>query len=226
MRGAADDPNCQDYSTPALGRRPRRRGRSATQAPTSTISTQAGFDYDQLHAIPAAQLTAAQQAQLDALSAKITAGNKALTDFFQTTLFNDLGGAANSADANTRIADTNNAIGGVSQLLTRLPAGTLALYTLVGDQHSYIIVTTAHTRRSYAINAGAGDLGTLILALRQQLQSSSSDPRPSLEQLDHLLLDPIAADLADAAKAIAGRHPHAALVARRQPPLYPRQRAL
>jgi CHAT domain-containing protein len=44
-------------------------------------------------------------------------------------------------------------------------------------------------------------LGKLILALRQQLQSSSSDPRPSLELLDHLLLDPIAADLADAAKA-------------------------
>jgi CHAT domain-containing protein/tetratricopeptide (TPR) repeat protein len=200
VRGAADKPTAKTTPLPLSDADRAAEASIATEAANANDLTQAGFDYDQLRAIPAAQLTGAQQAQLDALSAKITAGNKALTDFFQTTLFNELGGAANSADANTRIADTKNAIGGVSQLLTRLPASTLALYTLIGDQHSYIIVTTAHTRRSYAINAGAGDLGTLILALRQQLQSSSSDPRPSLEQLDHLLLDPIADDLADAAK--------------------------
>jgi CHAT domain-containing protein len=201
VRGAAD--NAANKTAPLPLSDADRAAESALAAQAATVNdlTQAGFDYDQLHAIPAAQRTAAQQAQLDALSAKITAGNKALTDFFQTTLFNELGGAANSADANTRIADTNNAIGGVSQLLTRLPAGTLALYTLVGDQHSYIIVTTAHTRRSYPVNVDAVTLGKLILALRQQLQSSSSDPRPSLEQLDHLLLDPITADLAAATKA-------------------------
>jgi CHAT domain-containing protein/tetratricopeptide (TPR) repeat protein len=201
VRGAADNPNAKTAPLPLSDADRAAESALAAQAATVDDLTQAGFDYDQLHAIPAAQRTPAQQAQLDALSAKITAGNKALTDFFQTTLFNDLGGAANSADANTRIADTNNAIGGVSQLLTRLPAGTLALYTLVGDQHSYIIVTTAHTRRSYPVSVDAVTLGKLILALRQQLQSSSSDPRPSLELLDHLLLDPIAADLAAAAKA-------------------------
>ena len=157
--------------------------------------TAESYEFDALNAL--ASPTAAQTARLKFLSAQIAAGNATMETFFNTTLQSELGANSN---ANARVSVASDQTSSLANLLPDLGPGVLALYTLVGDQHSYIIVTTANTRTRYEINANAADLGKLILSLRELLENPGSGPGVDLEKLDHLLLDPIAADLSAAAK--------------------------
>ncbi len=167
----------------------------AAEGTEAASLTNASFEFERLNAIP--NPTPTDKAKLKDLSAKIAAGNAAIDTFFNKTLYEQLGGDTKS-NARASTADTETS--SLSNLLAQLGPGTLALYTLVGDQHSYLIVTTANTRTRYEIKTSAADLGKLILALRQELKSPAADPSKDLATLSHLLLDPIAADLATAAR--------------------------
>jgi CHAT domain-containing protein len=162
---------------------------------SNASNTDDGFEFDRLSSLPTP--SDADKARLKELATKIAAKNAELQTFFDKTLYEELGGNAKS-NARATVADTETS--SLSNQLAELGPGTLALYTLAGDQHSYIIVTTATTRTRYDLHTNAADLGKLVLALRQELRSPASDPSKDLATLSHILLDPIAPDLAAAAR--------------------------
>ena len=195
VRAAADDPAAR---TDPLSLTEAERGAEAgiaTEASAAASLTDASFEYDRLNALAAP--TPDEKAKLKELSDKIAAGNAAIEAFFNKTLFAEMG---NNTMANLRVNDASAETSSLMNILAHLGPGVVALYTLVGEQHSYVIVTTANTRTHYEIKANAAELGKLVLAIREQLVTPDNDPTANLTALGHLLLDPIAADIASAAK--------------------------
>jgi len=194
VRGAA---NTADNTDPLPQTEAERAAETALATKTSNADslTHDAFEFDRLSALP--NPTEAEKSQLKLLAGQIAIGNAATQDFFNKTLYNELGG---DAHANARASSADTETSSLSNLLAELGPGTLALYTLVGEQHSYIIVSTPTTRTRYELHTTAAALGKLVLMLREELRTPASDPSKDLATLSHILLDPIAADLAAAAK--------------------------
>ncbi len=78
--------------------------------------------------------------------------------------------------------------------------GTVALYTLVGEDKYRVILTTADVQKSFEYPLKAAELNRKILAFRDVLQNPKLDPLPLAQELYQILVAPIAKDL-KAAKA-------------------------
>jgi CHAT domain-containing protein len=167
----------------------------ATQEDAASQLTADSFEYERLNALT--NPTPADSIKLAELSKKIATGNAAMETFFNKTLYAELG---SDTIANARVNDASSETSSLMNILADLGPDVIALYTLVGDQHSYIIVTTANTRARREIHANTEELSKLVLATRQQLVSPTGSPSADLIRLDHLLLDPIADDIAAASK--------------------------
>jgi len=195
VRGASDSANTKTDALPLSESARAAESSIAAEANSAASLTEDSFEFDRLSALPSP--TDADTAKIKSLSDKIATGNAEIQTFFDKTLYEQLGG---DTHANARASNADTETSSLSNQLAELGPGTLALYTLIGDQHSYIIVTTATARTRYELHTNAADLGKLVLALRQELRTSSSDPAKDLAALSHILLDPIAPDLAAAAK--------------------------
>jgi CHAT domain-containing protein len=195
VRGASDLPSTRTVPLPVSGVDHATEANVDAASATAAGLADASFEFDRLSALPSR--SDAETAKMKALSAQIAAGNAAIESFFNKTLYAELG---NNAQSNARVNTADEETSSMGNLLANLGPGTLALYTLIGDQHSYVIVTTANTRTRYEIDANAAELGKLVLAVRQQLHSADGEPSADLEKLNHLIMDPIAADVASAAR--------------------------
>ncbi|WP_282184049.1 CHAT domain-containing protein [Azospirillum sp. OGB3] len=71
-----------------------------------------------------------------------------------------------------------------------------ALHMVVLPDRVHVIVTTADTQIVRTTSVEAAELGRLVLALREAVQSPGRDPRPAAQRLYDLLLRPVAAELA------------------------------
>jgi tetratricopeptide (TPR) repeat protein len=89
---------------------------------------------------------------------------------------------------------------GMKSELRQLDAGTVALYTLVGDdKYRVILITPAVTlAREYPIPAA--ELRRKVLEFRQVLQDPTRNPLPLAKELYKILLGPVASEL-DGAQA-------------------------
>jgi len=195
VRGAADDPASKADPLPLSDVHRIAEVSIDAEAKNAASLTEDGFEADRLNALSAP--TDAEKARLKTLNEMITADNTEIQNFFNKTLYEELGG---NTESNARISNVDTETSSLANLLPDLGPGTLALYTIVGDQHCYIIVITATIRTHYELHTNAADLGKLVLALRQELRTPASDPSKDLATLSHILLDPITADLAAAAK--------------------------
>ena len=89
---------------------------------------------------------------------------------------------------------------GLMEDLRELGAGTVALYTLVGEEKYRVILTTPDVQKGFEYTIKAADLNRKVLAFREVLQNPKLDPLPLAQELYQILLGPVAADL-KAAKA-------------------------
>ena len=87
---------------------------------------------------------------------------------------------------------------GLMQDLRDLPAGTVAIYTLVGDEKYRTILVTPDVQKAYEYPIGAADLNRKILAFREAVQNPNLDPRPLGQELYKILLGNMAVDLQQA----------------------------
>ncbi len=80
-------------------------------------------------------------------------------------------------------------------VLGKLGSGTVAVYTLVGEEKYRALVITPDTRvaREYAISRA--DLNRKVTAFREVLQHPTRDPVPLAQELYQILVGPIAQDL-------------------------------
>jgi CHAT domain-containing protein/tetratricopeptide (TPR) repeat protein len=87
---------------------------------------------------------------------------------------------------------------GIMEDLRELPAGTVAIYTLVGEDKFRAILRTPDVQKAYEYPIKAADLNRKILEFRQVAQDPELDPRPLAEELYKIVVGPMAEDLRQA----------------------------
>lgn len=128
----------------------------------------------------------AEKARYDELKNRIESANKAFRIFLEKTL-------ALEVDE-TKI----NAIKGDRALQGKLAnwgSGTVALYTLIGEDRYRVILTTPKTQTDGKTEIKSTDLNKKISDFRQVLLDRNLDPRPLGKELYDILIKPIEADL-------------------------------
>jgi tetratricopeptide (TPR) repeat protein/CHAT domain-containing protein len=87
---------------------------------------------------------------------------------------------------------------GLMEDLRELPPGTVAIYTLAGEDKFRSILRTSDVQKAYEYPIRAADLNRKVLAFRQVAQNPKLDPRPLAEELYKILVGPMAEDLRQA----------------------------
>jgi CHAT domain-containing protein len=104
-----------------------------------------------------------------------------------------------NADANARAYQLRESQG-LMEDLRELGKGTVALYTLVGEDKYRVILTTSDFQKGYEYPIKAAELNRKVLEFRDLLQNPKYDPLPLAQELYKILVAPVAKDL-KAAKA-------------------------
>ena len=139
--------------------------------------------------------TLEEEQRLAKLEADLTIAGQMFQKFLDG-LANELG---KNAEASNRVFQLRESQG-MMEALRDLGKGTVALYTLVGEDQFRVILTTADVQKGFAYPIKAADLNRKILAFRDVLQNPKLDPLPLAQELYKILIAPLAKDL-KAAKA-------------------------
>lgn len=136
--------------------------------------------------------TAEEKKRLISLSADLEAANHAfLKQLDQLTK------EARTAQQVARIGVIREAEG-LMKTLGDLGAGSVAVYTLVGDQKYSVILVTPAVRKAAEFPIAGAELNRKVLQFRQQIQDPTVDALPLAQELYRILVAPIAKDLEDA----------------------------
>ena len=138
------------------------------------------------------ELTPAELTRLDHLNDEIAKGNAGMRQFFDVTLFQELGG---TETANTAVSHDEEESSSIRSELKHLPQRTVAVYTLLTDQHTYLIVITPTVRIKHEGGLSGQQLVDKVLAVREELRSAGSSPAKDLLDLYDALIVPILPDL-------------------------------
>ncbi|MEZ5426932.1 MAG: CHAT domain-containing protein [Pyrinomonadaceae bacterium] len=123
-----------------------------------------------------------QQKRFEKLSAQLQTANAAFSLFLEKTLIEELGGQV----AKEIEYDRN-----LQAKLRRWGDGTVALYTVVGEDRYRVIVTTPTVQTDGKTEIKRADLNKKIFAFRQALQNPKIDPRPLGRELYDILIKPV-----------------------------------
>ena len=138
-------------------------------------------------------LTADQQKRLEQVEQDLTAGNQAFQQFL-----GDLNQHFSAKPAMARSIDSLRETQAIMEPLRELPSGTVAIFTLIGDDRLYAILRTPDAQKAFQYPIAAADLNAKIAAFRQVVQDPDLDPRPLAQELYKILLGDLAADLRQA----------------------------
>ena len=84
---------------------------------------------------------------------------------------------------------------GLMEDLRELGKGTVALYTLIGEDKYRVILTTPDFQKAYQYPIKAAELNRKVLEFREALQNPKLDPLPLAHELYRILIAPVAKDL-------------------------------
>ncbi|HKQ62277.1 MAG TPA: CHAT domain-containing protein, partial [Candidatus Polarisedimenticolaceae bacterium] len=82
--------------------------------------------------------------------------------------------------------------------LAELGPGAVAIYTVVAEDRVWVVLTTPDFERSYETAIARAELNRKVFALQQALRNPTLDPRPAAQELDAILVAPLARDLEQA----------------------------
>src|ERR1022692_3234250 len=131
--------------------------------------------------------------RLDHLEKDVAVGNIAFEKFFA-----DLAQRFSDKPAGTLHVEQLRETQGIMEDLRELPAGTVAIYTLVGEDKFRAILRTPDVQKAYEYPIRAADLNRKVLAFRQVARDPKLDPRPLGEELYKIVVGPMAEDLRQA----------------------------
>ena len=136
-----------------------------------------------------------QEAQFQKLSSQLDAAANGLNDYYNR-LYVLLG---KNSEANKQLADIKGDVSVLEDQIAESPR-TVALYTMVTNDHYRVIVITASATvaREYAISEV--ELNRKVAEFEQALRNPASDPRQQAQELYNILIGPVKADL-DLARA-------------------------
>ncbi len=127
-----------------------------------------------------------QQAEFDDLKTKLDTANAAFRIFLEKQLVAELGKPVKKE------IETDRALQSKLQLWGN---GTVALYTVAGEDRYRVILTTPKTQTDGKTEIKIADLNKKIFEFRAALQNPAADPRPLGKELYDILIKPIAKDL-------------------------------
>ena len=135
--------------------------------------------------------TPEEDQHLAELDAQLKVANQEWNQF----LANIHGSLGQSEHSRTSENQLRHLVGGIQHILSQLDPGTVAIYTLVGDDQYMAIVVTPNTivARQYPISAA--DLRAKVLDFKRELSASDGDPLPDARELYTILVGPIEQDL-------------------------------
>ena len=133
--------------------------------------------------------TPEESRRLDQVENDVAASNTALEKFFV-----DLAESFSEMPP-TLLAGELRETQGIAQDLRELPQGTVAIYTLVGEDKFRSILRTLDGQKAYAYPIHAAKLNRKVLAFRQAAKDPTRDPQPLGEELYKILIGPMAEDL-------------------------------
>ncbi len=130
-----------------------------------------------------------QQAEFDDAKSKVDAANAAFRVFLEKEL------AAQFPKSVKKEIEMDRALQG---RLAQWGEGTVALYTIAGEDRYRIILTTPKVQVDGKYEIRAADLNRKIFEFRSALRNPSVDPRPLGKELYDILVGPVATELAAA----------------------------
>jgi CHAT domain-containing protein len=133
--------------------------------------------------------TPEDEAQLKSLDANMAQVSKEIHD----TLYNEIFPELDAQSAPGQAADTTRSL--LQNSLAKLGPDVMGIRLLLGDDHAYAIVVTAHSRKKIELPASSADLRAKALEAVHALSSPSTDPRPELNQLYAMIGAPLEGDL-------------------------------
>jgi len=137
--------------------------------------------------------TPAEELRLEQLEKDLATGNMKFEKFLS-----GLPQAFNATPVATMRVEQIREEQGIMEDLRELPVGTVAIYTLVGEDKFRAILRTPDVQKAYDYPVKATDLNRKVLDFRQLVQDQRLDPRPAAEELFKILVGPMAADLRQA----------------------------
>lgn len=135
--------------------------------------------------------TPEEEARLMELGEKLTVANQERDRFFKR-LYLEFG---KNAQANQSEREVREKTSGLQSLVQELGAGTVALYTLVGDSRYSVIVITGSIMQAREYPITAPNLRRKVAAFLEALRNPTSDALPASQDLYKILIAPIAGDL-------------------------------
>lgn len=139
--------------------------------------------------------TPVEDARLKALDASIEQGNGEVSAFFKNTLYPELAHKAGAPDANALLSKEKSEVSGLQNTLAELGPRVMGIRLLLGEEHAYAIVVTAHSREKFELKATPPELRSKVLQVRDDLRSPSSNPKPHLAELYAMVVAPLEDDL-------------------------------
>jgi CHAT domain-containing protein/Tfp pilus assembly protein PilF len=159
-------------------------------APVTAI----GNEYTALHA--KSGRTEEEEKHLAELAEQLNGANERFENFLNG-LYEERG---KTREAQTSVEALQEHASGMQRVVGKLGHGTVALYTLVGEEKYRVIVVTPSVMvaREYPIRAD--DLRKKVFELREMLMDPKSNPAPKAQELYRILVGPAEKDL-EGAKA-------------------------
>ena len=159
---------------------------------TAATVTAVGNQWAALHA--KASRTPDEDKRLKELSDQLKAANQAWSKFLDD-LYLEIG---KSKQPQTSVESLQETASGLQRVVRQLGPGTVALYTLVGEEkyHVILVTSTVELAREYPITAA--ELNKRVAAFRTALLNPKSDPVPSARALYKILVGPVEKEIAGA----------------------------
>jgi len=201
VRGAADE---QSKVEPLKLTEAQQKVQNDLAAPEKTAETLAemSVEYDSLRA--KATRTPAEDARMKTLDTNIEQQNAQVSDFFAKTLYPELARNMNAKDANELLKAEKSDVSQLQNTLAELGPRVLGIRLLLGEDHAYAIVVTAHAREKFELKATPAQLRDKVLQVRDDLRTPSSDPKPHLAELYAMVVAPLSDELKAVEQAPAG----------------------
>lgn len=139
-------------------------------------------------------LTAEQSQRLTQLEQDLAVGNQSFEHFLGdlTQHFSA------KPELNAKVVEQLREEEGIMEDLRELPPGTVAIYTLAGEDKFHVILRTPDAQKAYEYPIKAADLNRKVFDFREAVSDPKSDPRPLAQELYRILVAPMAEDLRQA----------------------------
>jgi CHAT domain-containing protein/tetratricopeptide (TPR) repeat protein len=136
-------------------------------------------------------LTSEQSQRLIHLEQDLAVGNQAFEHFLSdlTQHFSA------KPELNAKVVEQLREDEGFMEDLRELPAGTVAIYTLAGEDKFHAILRTPDAQKAYEYPIKAADLNRKVFEFRIAVSDPRMDPRPLAQELYQILIAPMEEDL-------------------------------